>query len=279
MLRELINIDLRNNIIDKSDVAILFSGGMDSLSLLLSCLDLDIKPVLYTFYLKSYESQDLIYSRKIAKRYDLKLEEIIIEDEDIENLKKDVEYIINHFNVYLKTQVQCIYPFLYVIPRIKEKYVLTGLCADDIYGTCRSLAKISNDKDNFNKSRLERVKNIHSSSYTEIKSICKENNKTLIAPYKENLEIINLFMNLDYKQMNSPKQKNLMYKDYKEELESLKIYRRNSNLQCNSKIREFHDKLLDTNLNSKNYKVVSAIYKNIYKEMENKKYENTIRYD
>ena len=270
MLRQYINNYLELNIKDKNDVAILFSGGMDSLSILFSCLDLEIKPHLYSFYLKNYESEDIKMSRKVSEIYNLKLTEIIIDDEDVNKLIKDVKYIIKHFNVYLKTQVQCIYPFIYVIPKIEEICILTGLCADDMYGTCLSLAKLSKDIEIFNLNRLKRINNIHASSYFEINQLCTENNKILIAPYKQDKNIINLFMNLNYKQMNSPKQKNIMYKDYKNELDKNKLYRRNNNLQCGSKIRELHDKLLNTDLNTKNYKVVNPIYKNLYKQLISK---------
>lgn len=267
MIRKFINDSLQNNVLDKNSVAILFSGGMDSLSLLLSCLDIGIKPVLYSFYLNNYESEDIKASRKIASTYNLSLNEIVIDDEDVGQLIEDVKYIIKTFNVYKKTQVQCIYPFLYIIPKIKEKYVLTGLCADDLYGTPRSVAKYYNDFDKFNTIRDNDINDLNSSSYFQIKALVEINNKVLIAPYKQNINLVEYFRQFNYKQMNSPKQKILTYQDYKHEIDKHGLYRRNSNLQCNSKIREFHDKLLNTNLNIKNYKVVFPIYKNLYKEL------------
>lgn len=264
MIRNFIDEELENVIANKNDVALLFSGGSDSLSVLLSCLNVGIKPILYSFYLKNYESDDIKMCRKIASIYNLTLNEIVINDEDISQLIKDVEYIIKTFKVYKKTQVQCIYPFIYVVPKIKEKYVLSGLCADDLYGTPRSMAKYSNDIDKFNSIRENIVNNINASSYFQIKTLVESHNKTFIAPYKDNDKLINYLKGLSYKEMNSPKQKNIMYIDYKEEIDKHSLYRRNQNLQCGSHIREWHDKLLDTDLNIKNYKVVFPIYKNIY---------------
>lgn len=273
MLKQLINNHLEKNIKDKNDVAILFSGGLDSLSILLSCLEIDIRPVLYSFYLKSHVSDDIEASRKIAIIYNLKLIEIVINDTDINQLKNDVHYIINKYHLYKKTAVQCVYPFIYIIPVIKEKYILTGLCADDLYGTPRSMAKYRNDFDTFNEIRENKIQDITASAYSYIKSLVEENNKIFIAPYKDNLDLLNYFRGLNYKDMNSPKQKNIMYQDYKEEIDKYKLYRINQNLQCGSKIREWHDNLLLTELNTKNYKVVNPIYKNIYKEIS---IENTI---
>ena len=58
-MRKIINDFLEEKITYKDSVTILFSGGLDSLSLLLSCLDVGIKPKLYIFYLEGYESSDI----------------------------------------------------------------------------------------------------------------------------------------------------------------------------------------------------------------------------
>ena len=64
--------------------------------------------------------------------------------------------------------------------------------------------------------------------------------------------------------MNSPKQKNITYVSYQSEIDRFKLYRRNENLQCASRIREYHDSLLKTELNIGNNKIVTPIYRNIY---------------
>lgn len=276
MLKNLINEYLAKTIKDKQDVSLLFSGGLDSLSILLSCLEIGITPVLYSFYLQSYESEDIQACRKIAKIYNLELNEIVINDTDINKLIEDIYNIIKKFKVYRKTMVQCIYPFTYIIPQIKEKYIITGLCADDLYGTPRSMAKYYNDPDIFNKIRESKISDPAASAYSYIKDLVNEYDKIFISPYKDDIQIIDYFRTLIYKDMNSPKQKYVMYQDYKVEIDKNKLYRRNQNLQCNSKIREWHDKLLSTELNIHKYKVINPIYKNIYTEVT---FENSIRYE
>ena len=264
-MRTIINQDLEQY--KNNKVALLFSGGMDSLSLLLSCLDVGIKPHLYTFKLCDYDSEDYKFSIKISKIFDLKLTVINISN-DIDLLLKDVEYIIKKFKVKKKTQIQCIHPFVYVIEHITEKYVLTGLCADELYGTPRKMQELGRkDLNEFNKKRLEVHSDLKSSSYIYIKQLFEEKNIKLIAPYKENNELVEYMMNKTFKELHSPKQKNVMYENYKNELNTYKLYRRNSNLQCNSKIRELHDKLLNTFLNVDNNKSVVAIYNRLYKKI------------
>lgn len=269
MLKNMINKYLLEQDIRTEKVALLFSSGMDSLSILLSCLEVGIKPRLYTFYLDNHESDDVKRSREVAEILNLDLTEIRIDTNKV-NLESDIGLIIKTFKTKRKTAIQCIHPFLYVIPKIKEKYILTGLCADDLYGTSRSMAKLGNDYKKFDEIRLKRRNDQTASSYCYIKKIANDNKKILLVPYKENEEIISYMLGLNYKEMNSPKQKNIMYDDYKDILEEYKLYRRNSNLQCDSKIREWHDTLLENkNINLKNNKSVVAIYNNIYKEVFN----------
>ena len=266
MLRNIINEYLVKNIDNKNDMALLFSGGMDSLSILLSCLDVDIKPHLYTFYLDNHISEDIIRSREIAKIFDLKLTEIKITTRDI-SLTEDIKFIIKRFKTSKKTAIQCIHPFIYIMPNIIEGNVLSGLCADDLYGTPRSMAKHSKEIERFNKIRFNKFNDSTSSSYCYIKELIEEYDRKFYAPYKECDELTKYMLGLGYKELNSPKQKNIMYQDYKDILDKYKLYRRNSNLQCNSKIREWHDELLKTEENKNNNKSVVGIYNRYAKEL------------
>ena len=75
-LRSIINKQLEEY--KNENVALLFSGGMDSLSLLLSCLDVGIKPTLYSFKIENIDSDDIKASRRIASIYGLELVEVEI---------------------------------------------------------------------------------------------------------------------------------------------------------------------------------------------------------
>ena len=172
---------------------------------------------------------------------------------DVEQLKLDVKNIIKKFKVKKKTQIQCIYPFLYMVNEIQEEIVFSGLCADELYGTSRKMQILGRTNDEeFYKKRNEMHEDIESSSYIFIKNIFNAHNKEFVAPYKDNIELVNYFLNKNFKELHSPKQKNLTYINYKKEIEDYKLYRKNSNLQCNSNIREWHNELLFTELNKNN---------------------------
>lgn len=265
-MRKIINKQLEQY--KNNNVALLFSGGMDSLSLLLSCLDVGIKPKLYTFRLEGYMSDDSIRSKHIAEIFNLDITEIIIE-ENLENLLHDISYIIEKFDVKKKTQIQCIQPFIHIVNHVKEDVVVSGICADDIYGTSKKM-QIAGRKDPyiFNEKRRLAHENIQSSSYSFIKQIFEEYNKIFVAPYKDNNCLCEYILGKTFNQLHSPKQKNIMYESYKVELDKYKLYRRNSNLQVNSKIREYHNLLLLTDLNTRNYKSVVGIYNSMYKQIK-----------
>lgn len=268
MLRKSINQELEKRVTNKNSVAVLFSGGMDSLSLALSCLDVGIQPTLYTFSLKSYESPDLISSRQIASLLQLPLVEVMIDDTDVAKLQEDVLFIMNLFQTKRKTAIQCIYPFLYVAPVIKEEFVLTGLCADDIYGTPRSIAKHRNTE-KFDEIRHNRHNDPQSSAYKHLKLWFEMLNKTFVAPYKESEPLTSYLLGLSYKELHSPKQKYPMYKDYQDELEQHQLYRLNSNLQVGSRVREWHDELMNTSWNTGEFKTIVGLYNHVFANKEN----------
>jgi asparagine synthetase B (glutamine-hydrolysing) len=264
MLRGLINKSLEESMKDKDSVAILFSGGLDSLSILLSCLDIGVTPTLYTFYLDSYESEDIQSSRRVANIFGLKLVEVRIDSSDIQTLITDVHTIIKRFGVYKKTAVQCIHPILYTAPIIQEHYVLTGLGAGDAYGTGRDMIRYKGCRDTFDAVREERLLDMCSGSYIYIKELIESYGKIMITPYKQDNDIMQYLLSLTYVEMHSPKQKYQTYKGYQEIMDKYKLYRREGSFQCVSRIREWHELLLGTYLNTKSYKVVAPIYKNIY---------------
>ncbi|MGL6100655.1 MAG: hypothetical protein ACRC0G_13630, partial [Fusobacteriaceae bacterium] len=70
-----------------------------------------------------------------------------------------------------------------------------------------------------------------------------------------------------YKELHNRRQKSLTYESYKKEIDHLSAYRRSSNMQINSGIRDFHDELLFSRYNfDKKYTSVTGVYNRIIKE-------------
>ncbi|MGG0667875.1 asparagine synthase-related protein [Lederbergia citrisecunda] len=267
MLKKLINESLENSIYEKESVALLFSGGVDSLTCLFSLLEIGIKPSLYTFYLEGKPNNDLYYSEKVASIFNLKHNVIMI-PYDIEQLENHVKYIVSSLPVDRKTNVQCVFPFLYLLPEIKEQYVVTGLCADDLYGSTKGVAiKGSKNKSVFDKIREKSRNNPNASAYLPIKTLVEDDhNKTLVAPYRDK-NVFDYFMSKSWSELNKPKQKQVAIDVYSKYFNAHDIYRRNSSLQVESGIREYHNELINSQLNRNNRKRVDEIYKDLQKEL------------
>jgi len=265
--RELIQNVLKTEINEREDVALLFSGGTDSLTCLFALLDIGVYPRLYTFHLEGNVHKDVVISAKVAEFYGLK--HVIIEiPDDIERLQEDVKYIVKELPVDRKTNIQCVFPFLYVLPNIIESVVVSGLCADDLFGTAKSVAiKSAKDKNVFDAIRKRTLSSLNSSAYLPIKTlvedICK---KKFVVPYR-NEELIEYMLQFSWADLNKPKQKQLSLDAFSKYFAKQDIYRKNSNLQVGSGIREYHNKLINTPLNIYGRNRVDEIYKDVKKRI------------
>lgn len=280
MLKQLLKKNIKEAIQDEKNIALLFSGGTDSLTCLFSMLEINIKPTLYTFFLEGFPNKDVEYSEKVASYYNLK--HIVIEiPYNVKMLEEDVSYITTNLPVDRKTNVQCAFPFLYVIPKISEEVIVSGLCADDLYGTSKSVAiKASKDKEIFDAIREKAYINLNSSAYLPIKVLIENKyKKKLIAPYKSK-EIYDYFMSFSWGELNKPKQKQIAIDSFSNYYENQIIYRKNSNLQVESKIREYHDEIINGKLNKNNRKRVDEIYKDLIKDanqLQNDEFNNVAK--
>ncbi|MBN1941409.1 MAG: diphthine--ammonia ligase [Candidatus Diapherotrites archaeon] len=120
--------------IPKSEIGLMFSGGVDStlLALLMKKVKLDFK--CYFAYVKMNSNpRDLGYAKEIAERYFLKLEEIGIEIKEAEeNLKKTIKLIHNLSPVYLGASL----PFYTACAAAKKqgaKKIVSGIGADELF--------------------------------------------------------------------------------------------------------------------------------------------------
>ena len=107
--------------INDENVAICFSGGTDSLTCLFCCLELNIKPKLYTFHLEDYVSEDVKISKKVAEYFRLDIQIVPIK-KNKNRLVSDIKDLIKNYDVHNKTTLQLLYPFPYILENINEKY-------------------------------------------------------------------------------------------------------------------------------------------------------------
>lgn len=269
LLRTLLTNALKRKLCGATDVAILYSGGFESFTCLMSCLELGIKPTLYTFYLESVESYDIRKARNDAKIFGVRLVEIKIPN-DYKELKSKVFEIIKKFKTTRKTIVQCLHPLMYALPIIKEKYVIIGLERGLPWGLNRRGAIAGKaGKETFDEYRRNVIPDDETNSTKFISDFINEKH-VCIRPYDDD-DVDAWFMTKTWEELNKPKEKNVILVEYAEEIRRSGMQPRKFNYQVGSKIRELHDLLLaDNELNpSGKYVNVVGVYNNINKIIEN----------
>lgn len=210
------------------DVAVLFSGGVDSSTCLFALLELGYNPIIYSFRLSNYISEDFLSAKNCANLFNLKFKEVIV---PTNNIKQDFLKLVQKYNCSKKTQLECAFPWMYLFQEISEEYVITGLCADSHYGLSKT----------------------------------EEYNKILISPYVHPL-IQKYFLQFNWEEINKPYQKYLIIQNYNNYFK--KTGRRiHSNLQLNARIPEVFITLLDDKeFNFKNRKRTMDLVRDYYKK-------------
>ncbi len=242
------------NIVDQEapdqTVAVLMSGGTDSLTVAAAAHRLNKKLNCYTFRVDGKDSDDSIYAEKACKHFGWNFKLI---DVPVNNIENDFFTLIKKYECKKKTHVECTFPFLYVYPHIKEKYILTGWAADGYYGVSkRANIHFKHTKELMNKFRQgyfgkldETTQKFIPGNPVGIKQqmlLAKSVDSILVAPYVDK-KVWDWMIQYDWDFFNKPYQKAPLFDAFPELLE---IKRRNHlNLQLAAGIPNYFEKLLD----------------------------------
>lgn len=264
-LRPLLLKSLWEKLNGSKDVAILYSGGFESFSCLCLCLELGIKPHLYTFYLEGVESHDIRKARIDAQVFHVPLTEVKIPN-DYGRLKEDVFWIIDALKTTRKTVIQCVHPLLYALPLIKEEYVVIGLERGRPWGLNQKGTTAGyKGLEEFNKYRLFAIEEQKRNSIHYIVNMINKSH-TCVRPYDDD-NVNDWFMARTYKELNSPHAKQPILDEFAKEHKACVLTLKHASYQVESGLREFHNLLLDdAELNPNHqYKSVVGVYNNIQK--------------
>lgn len=239
---------LRDVVIEQLDsnkpVALLFSGGTDSLVILWTLLDLEARVTCYTFKLEQNKSEDFKAAQLACKTWNTPLIEVTIPYQSTTNLLIELRQLIGWMQTDRKTAIECTWPFTYIVPRIKEEQVWCGLNADDLWGSAREMAiRYSKKPEEFKAKRLALLADPYTAAWYYIERLFTESRRTLLSPYRHP-RIIEYLLSFNWQELNRPRQKMPAYTAFEKEFSQVPIWRRNDNLQCGSGIREYLARLL-----------------------------------
>tara|TARA_R110000765_G_scaffold289948_2_gene385965 strand:- start:334 stop:1125 length:792 start_codon:yes stop_codon:yes gene_type:complete len=239
---------LKKEVTDK-EVAVLFSGGIDSLSLCFALEKLGKTIHTYTFKLDNKPNKDAYYSKIIAEKKGWNHTEIIV---PTNNIKADFLKLTKQYNCFKKTQVECTFPFLYVFPKIKQNFIVCGSVVGHLYGLAKScmihwktpIEKFIEYKDKYYSSP-------NPACVQQLYQLSKEYGKTLIVPFYDQ-KVFDFFRPLSWNEINKPFPKQHIVHAYTSQFYDT-VVRKPANLQLESGIPFYFEQLLkDKDLNTKN---------------------------
>lgn len=258
---------LEKTIYDHRHVPSMFSGGMDSVTLLLAAMAVGGRPKTYTFHLGAHHSCDSSAAQKMAKDLGLDNVEVVIPQNEGQ-LIKDILELMRRVGTRKKASIQCAHAIMYLAKAIQadgftQAIVGTGaICLDD-----RKVSVILAESGEeatraYRKTKL-------TDRYTDcgtgyMHRIAKNIGVVLEEPYSDE-PLISYALALDFKDLNRPRQKGIALRAYPDFFRG-GYWRRNVPLQVGSGIREYHDTLLSSKYNRRDSQAVIAIYNDLWKD-------------
>lgn len=268
-IRNTINNILKNELTNDS-VYIFLSGGVDSQSVLFSCLDLNKKVTIVSFTIDGYESRDFLCAKNIAKKLNIDFLPVILPI-DLNSISTKIIEMAKNFDCKLKTDFECFYPMLFayeaIIQDAKEKgnnniNLTSGLGADTYFLLSKKASIHYKDRPDEYRDLL--YFNPNYSQRSKHEELCKMLNINHVMPYFRD-EIYNLFKGKTKKEVNYPLEKNDIRENYKNELIDKLHYKHTSFQKGDSGISIMFTKLLTSEWNINNWKSVTGIYNAVVK--------------
>ena len=254
---KLLQTEIEKQSSDK-EVAVLLSGGVDSLSVAFAAQRLGKTINAYTFHLKGQPTYDSIKAQEISIKNNWYCRVIEV---PTDNLEEDFLRLAKEIKCVKKTHFECCYPFIHLYPQIKEREVLSGWAADGYYGISKKAllhytkGKTKQKFDEFRDNYYD-IKN--QAGYIWHNRVAEMNNKKFITPYLTE-SVKQYFYNMTWLELNNPTQKHHVRKAFKKEFMNTGV-KKHINLQLGSGVDKLFETLIDNKkINFKNRKRVMDI--------------------
>ena len=240
---DIILTDIITQEVPTDDVGILLSGGVDSLSLAFAAERAGKTVHAYTFHLEGDKSYDAYKAEEASKIFGWDCTTVVVPKG---NLRRDFVLLAKEYDCRKKTHFECTFPFLYVFPQIKEKYILSGIGADGYYGVSKkAVLHFKEPKDKFDEFRRAYFMPHNVTGFRQIEQLANDRDMTLVHPYIYHDDVRNFFFKYDWYELNTPKQKQIVRDAFIDEFSRLKPVKDHINLQLGSNIDHLFETLLD----------------------------------
>ncbi len=249
------------------EVAVMFSGGVDSHSIAFAAQRLNKKITTYSFRIEGVPSYDSDKAKETSDIFGWKHVRVEV---PTDNLAEDFLRLYHEFDCVKKTQFECLFPFLYVFPKVEEKYILSGVHADKYYGLSREAnVHYVHTKEVFDEYRrsgyYDGVNNKKFQYHWHVK-MANHFGKEFHPVYLTE-DILNYFLQFDHKQLHDPVQKAHVRNAFKEEFDKAGPVKKHWNYQLCAGIPDiFQEKLIDNpKINFKSRKRMMEVYRDWFR--------------
>jgi asparagine synthetase B (glutamine-hydrolysing) len=247
-------------------VGLFFSGGVDSLSCGFAAEALGLRVHAYTFRLEARPSEDLQYARIAAKLLGWPLTVVDVPT-DVELVERDALRLAREFGCRKKTTFECTWPFLYVVPTLEEKTVVSGVAADGHFGVSKkAMIHYREPKTRFDEFRRGYFGDENPAGVVQQRKLVEDAGGTLIAPYLAGA-VFDYLLGFDWNELNRPKQKIPALLAYPDRFDGLR-YRRHANFQLVAGVPAVFEKLLDRPINRKSRRRVLDLCRDLANEVD-----------
>lgn len=236
--------------------AVFLSGGVDSHSVLFALIELGVPVTAYSFTLDTHESRDFKIAKKTCETMHVPFVPVILST-DVAKLKKYVIYVVKKLGAYKKVDIECLWPMLSTLKQVEEEFVITATSADSHFALSKKACMHYKDKVDYYRTIV--FKKANTGQRLHMKSECAKLGKTYFTPYDTTRMCSELY-GYTWDELNKPKQKNPIRIAFPDQFERCKVTQ-HTNLQLgDSGIAKHFEKLLETDLNTRNYKSVIGVY-------------------
>ena len=236
--------------IEDTELAVLLSGGVDSLSVAFAADRVGKRIKAYSFRLDLHDNYDNEKAKQTAIEFGWSHRECMV---DTTNLVEDFLILAKDYQCQKKTHFECVYPFLYVYPHIEERGVLTGWGADGYYGVSKKAnIHYKHTKEKFDEFRNDYFKEKNTAGLIWHNRLAASYDKKHYTPYLD-VRIKNFFYEKDWYELNRPMQKHHVRSGYSTELNRIYGAKLHANLQLESGVDKVFETLLENKkINHKN---------------------------
>jgi len=263
-----------------AETGLLISGGMDSGTILAAMLALGRKPQLVTFHLAGHMSSDVRVSVRMADAFNLKLETVVIprsEHDLVDTVLEIMKLFQENGTKFGKVRIQC----AHAIKVLSERLAKVGctIAADGTPGIVEDNKRIyiilhKHGEQRAREYRKEQLDGHYDSSSGTFIDVAAHYGVKLYQPFMHQ-PLTDYALSLDMEEINRGRQKGIALRAFPEFWKTGSWWRKNSSLQVNGGLREYHDTLLKSAYNTHKWKLVLPVYKEIYRrEIERMAHNN-----